>query len=311
MIRFFITFSLFTLNATDTCSKDLKFIKSIPIGVTYSVCADSQYVYTTNNEGVFIISLQDLNKQMAAGMEIARYDLGVTFGVAIQNNLVFAASEQSIFILSISDPQYIKKLCEYHLGEIPHRLCIRENILFSTSDAGMDIFDVSNPQKLNHLSHYNHARLRAVCILQNTAYLASYNKGIEVVDITNPLIPQSIKYIDNTLGAWDVHINNTQLYVGRHGAGISIYNVEAPRSPKYLGGYNDDDNGEAQGVWGNGSFLYVADNYSIEVLDISNPVHPFKVAEYSDVSAAHDIFVNGELIFAATGNRSLLILKNE
>ena len=42
-------------------------------------------------------------------------------------------------------------------------------------------------------------------------------------------------------------------------------------APEVIGRFNDDDGGEALGVWGDREYLYVADNLGVEVLDVKDP----------------------------------------
>ena len=68
------------------------------------------------------------------------------------------------------------------------------------------------------------------------------------------------------------------------------------------------DGGEAQGVHAQGDYLYVADNYFIEVFNIADPANLQKIGEYK-VSGAHDIFVDDDIIFTAAGMRKLIIFQ--
>ena len=97
-------------------------------------------------------------------------------------------------------------------------------------------------------------------------------------------------------------------YVGCRYAGISILNASAKESPQIIGRYLDDDGGEALGVWGDGEYLYVADNYGIEVLDVKDPTDPYEIGEYGKVNGAHDIFVDGAFVYIAEGRKGLIIL---
>ena len=75
--------------------------------------------------------------------------------------------------------------------------------------------------------------------------------------------------------------------------------------PKVIGRYKDDDGGEALGVWGDHEYLYVADNYGIEVLDITDPTGPIEIGEYEDVDGAHDIYGRETTIYIAEGKKGL------
>ena len=98
-------------------------------------------------------------------------------------------------------------------------------------------------------------------------------------------------------------------YVGCRYAGISILNASAKESPQIIGRYLDDDGGEALGVWGDGEYLYVADTFGVEVLDVKDPTGPYEIGEYGRVNGAHDLYVDGMFVYIAEGRKGLVILE--
>jgi hypothetical protein len=60
-------------------------------------------------------------------------------------------------------------------------------------------------------------------------------------------------------------------------------------------------------VWSDGQYLYVADNYSIEVLDISDTANPSKIGRHGGLSGAHDLHVDGEFIYVAEARKGMII----
>jgi len=63
------------------------------------------------------------------------------------------------------------------------------------------------------------------------------------------------------------------------------------------------------GVWGDDQFLYIADNYGMEMLDVSDPSHPYEVGQYSGLSGAHDLLVDEKYIYVAEAKKGLIILE--
>ena len=140
-------------------------------------------------------------------------------------------------------------------------------------------------------------------------YLANPKVGLEVIDVTVPSSPQKISTVQGTHGAWDIHLQDEFAYVGCHYAGIRILDLSDSEAPEVIGRFDDDDGGEALGVWGDHEYLFVADNYRIEVLDITDPTHPFEIGEYENVNGAHDFYVDGTLVYVAEGKKGLIILE--
>ncbi|MHA2204148.1 MAG: hypothetical protein ACW991_10710, partial [Candidatus Hodarchaeales archaeon] len=66
--------------------------------------------------------------------------------------------------------------------------------------------------------------------------------------------------------------------------------------------------GEAYGVTGNTTHLYVADlQKGVYILNITDPSHLIEISEYSN-AAPHDIFWNDNEIFLADQDKGLIIL---
>lgn len=108
----------------------------------------------------------------------------------------------------------------------------------------------------------------------------------------------------------DIHIHHYKdyLFLGRHEYGVEIYSIKEKINPRKIGKFCDDDGGEALSVWGDSDYLYVADNFGVEVLDITDPEHPSQIEELGGLGCTHDIFVEGTLIFIASVKKGLIIL---
>jgi len=45
------------------------------------------------------------------------------------------------------------------------------------------------------------------------------------------------------------------------------------------------------------------------VLDITDPTHPFEMGEYENLNGAHDLYVDGTLVYVVEGEKGLIILE--
>ena len=80
-------------------------------------------------------------------------------------------------------------------------------------------------------------------------------------------------------------------------------NISTGNNPVYVGSHSDNDDGEAQGVVGNRTHIFVADNYGVEYLNISNLPQITEVAENRrGISSAHDVDFKDNFIFIAGGS---------
>ncbi len=137
------------------------------------------------------------------------------------------------------------------------------------------------------------------------AYITNNNELL-IFNVSNP---EKITTIPRTQAAWNIHVHEDYLFLGRHQNGVDIFSIADIKMPRLIGHFNDDDGGEALSVWGDDDYLYVADNFGVEVLDIHEPSHPRQIEELGGLGCTHDIFVEGRLLFIASVKKDLIILE--
>ena len=274
-------------------------------GVGYSVCVDKDYAYITNNDGVVIFDVH----QPKRPREVGKITTGVTFGICVKNGLAYISGSNGLVIADVRDPENPKILFEHAIAKKTQGVHVEGSYVYIASERGLEIWNVSNPGKVTPIAHIGDIAIREVDVHSGIAYMASPGNGVEVIDVTDPASPQKITTVAGTKGAWDVHIHNEYLYVGCHGYGIKILSLSDKKSPRIISSFRDNDGGEALGVWGDGKHLYVADNYNIEVLDVTDPTNPYEVDEYGNVIGAHDIFVDKNYIYVAEAKKGLIIFE--
>jgi len=299
---------LICCNSAAQSRNDLRLVSyTKKAGVGYSVCVNNNYAYVANNDGVAVFDVRRSEKPQ----KISEIPTGVTFGICVKNDAAYISAKGGLVVSDVSDPANPKIINEYTTDKETHRVQVDGSFAYIAADEGLEILDVGDPENITSAAHFSADRAKGIAVSGGIAYLACHESGVEVIDVTDPASPKKITTIAGTKSAWDVHVHGEYLYVGCHGAGIAIFNLSDKKSPRLIGSFRDDDGGEAQGVWGDGRVLYVADNYGVEVLDISDPGNPFEIGEYGKVKGAHDLYVEGTYIYVATANKGLLILQFE
>jgi len=82
------------------------------------------------------------------------------------------------------------------------------------------------------------------------------------------------------------YISYYLLFLAYWGYGVKVLDISNPTSPLTLDSYVDNDGGGELGLVEQDGLLYVADNYGVEIFNVSNPNSIVEVAERtSDVSA--------------------------
>jgi hypothetical protein len=286
--------------------KTLSFVCTSKAGVGYGVYVEDGHAYITNNDGVDIFDVQKPSHPQKVG----KISTGVAFGICVEHGLAYILGNGGLVIADVKDPAKPQILGEYNCRGESHRVRVERSYAFIASAEGLDIVDISDANSIIPVAHYGSGREAwGVDVVDDIAYIAIPRNGLEVIDVTDPAFPQKITTVAGTKGAWDVHIHNDLLYVGCHSAGIKILSLSDKKSPQIIGVFHDDDGGEALGVWSDGEYLYVADNFCIEVIDVKDPTCPLEIGEYSKVRGAHDIHVDGRYIYVAEARKGLMIFE--
>ena len=301
LLWFLIIFCVSACQAQDA----LYPLSTTKAGVGYGVYVNGGYAYITNNEGVLIFDVQDPKNPKEIGSVLTGY----TKRVVTKDGLAYIACEHGLVIADIRDPAVPERVGAYDSQGIAQSVSVDGNYAYLAGAQGLEIVDVSNPDNPVQAARLEGEEAWGVAIYENYIYLAVPNTGLEVIDVRDPFSPQKIRTAPGTQAAWDVHIYQGTAYVGCHSNGVIIFNLSNKESPELIGRYLDDDGGEALGIWGDSQFLYVADNFGIEVLDVQDPTRPQQVAEYGNTNGAHDIYVDGNLIYVAEGRKGLMIFE--
>jgi len=259
------------------------------IEVGYDVQVQGDYAYVTNNDGLMIIDISNPSTP----------EKKFTLFTSVSNGLIIA---------DISSPTNPEQIGQY--SGAAYKIAVSGSYTYvGYFSGGFKIFNISDPTNPVLVGEYSDSRCDAVEIKDNFVYYANAEVGLRVINVSDPSTPQLVATVSQTGGANDIHITQNVLFLACWGAGIRVIDISTPASPQMLDSYNDNDGGEELGLIEKDGLLYVADNYGVEIFNVSNPNSIVEVGQRtSDVSAAHDIDVDDEYIYVAQGG-GLLILE--
>jgi hypothetical protein len=281
-------------------------------GSGYDVCIKDNFAFVTNNDGVDIIDVQDpRNPRKEASLEI----VGGSFGLHLQDDLAYiAAGGNGLVIANISDPLNPIIVGESAGHGVARNVYVSGNYAYlACYENGLKIFDISiksNPVKV--ADYLSSGRIDNVVYKGGILFLANPNLGIEVLNASNPLSLVKLSTLYAVSGVHDLSIHEDFLFAGCYDSAVWVMNITIPSDPISIANHADSDGGEAQGVIGNNTHLFVADNYGVEYKDISGLPVITEVAENrEEIGAAHDIDFVDNFIFIAGGgiNKDLRIFE--
>ena len=295
---------------TSAQSFNLVRVDEYDIDVGYTIQIESNYAYITGNDGLIIFNVSDPNNvNMVQNVTLPYGSLGahVVEGIAYIADLY-----AGFYIVNLTDIYSPEIIGHDNSTTIATNAFVLDDLAFITDyDNGVFIYDVSNKSDpVLESQYYTGGNYWQTAAKGEIVYIANPQIGIDVVNITEPSTPMRISVISSTLGVTCLTIHDNYLYAGKHGNGLNVFDISTPASPVLLGSYYDNDGGEELGVRGNGTLMAVADNYGVELFDITGLPTISKITEQRDnVVAAHDCELLGNYIFVVDGASGFFVLE--
>ena len=162
----------------------------------------------------------------------------------------------------------------------------------------MKIINVTDPSSPYSVATYTSTQARDyrdIIISGDSVFIADGGRGVEILNVSQPSTPSLLTTIF-TSAPIALFKHEELLFLGCHGVGVKWYDVSNLTSPVLKGSYREID-GEAYGVWGNSTHLYVADlQKGVYCLDISEGSHAYKIFHNLE-AAPHDITGEGNYVY--------------
>ncbi len=258
---------------------------------------------------------------------------------------VVGSDSGDLEVLDVSDPTNPKLVSSYsnkdstYYGDSYGDISVSGNDAYVGGGLGggsyrdtLDVIDVSDPahpHQVGSIGFGSSNFLTDYCVKNGYAYVitatyASTGYGFQgvtlhIIDVSDPANPKQIgSYNVGPTFAGDsfISVSGNDAYVTRDSA-LTIIDVSDPAHPKVVDSYIpkfSGPNGYMNGVFARGGYAYTIDADQngmdgLQVLDVSDPAHPFTVGTYEDSGAANVVYANGGYIYMTEQNSGFYILK--
>jgi hypothetical protein len=145
--------------------------------------------------------------------------------------------------------------------------------------------------------------VHAGTVVANRAYVAAGAAGLHLIDLSQPANPKRIGITKDAGAAFAVRVVGDYAYVAGPSHGLEVWEVHEPSNPLLLGRWRASG-GFAWDVEVHGSYAYLADFWSLHIIDIRVPEDPVEVGVYEGCSA-NALLARGDHLFCV--GSSLLI----
>lgn len=269
--------------------------------------------------------------------EVGVFDSGRWFRptiVTALDTIAYVISGNLLYVLDISEPDNPENLERLLLDLGGFTDCaISENHLLLTTDIqefikGIQRVDISDPLEPDNNGWYvSLGRATEVTVLNNTAYLLESNSGggghdeiefdefspgIRLINIATPQEPQSlstIQYYAFLQIPPHFTVTEDRMYISKSWLGISIYDTEDRRRPRFIDRLEPDDC-EPNYIAADESCIYFYNNHDLrglQIFDVSDPDTFIEMESLANFSFS-DIVVEDDIAYTARGNAGIALV---
>jgi photosystem II stability/assembly factor-like uncharacterized protein len=259
-------------------------------------------------------------------------------GIVVEQGFAYlAAGWGGLVVVDVADPSRPVAVAKLRGDYSVAGLALEGSTAYlAAGEAGLLIVDVSDPAAPTLLGLLDTpAPTEAVAVSDTTAFLAAGESGLWFVDVSDPAHPTAAAlpelleltgpvlvdyYLSASLQFHDVALAGNLLFaaVGDDGdspfsKGLRILDVAEPGHPRPVGSFTSWERPSRLELSGSlALFLdvsgYPSPEYSLQVIDVSNPADPGSLASYGSDHEVFDLFVDGTLVYLANGARGLQLI---
>jgi hypothetical protein len=193
---------------------------------------------------------------------------------------------------------------------------VRGSFAYVAAQAGglwvIDVSDTSNPGKVKQYMVESSAAVD-LAVLDANVYLADSSNGLRVLDV-QPAIPTSVG-LYSTIGYFEnLDVANGHAYLADGTNGFQVVNVSDPTQPQLEASLRGSGWGGLADVQVRGQYAFATDQIfateqitgTLRVIDVSNPLSPWAVAEVARPGYAHGVDVQSSLALVAGEGLALI-----
>ena len=296
-----ILFSCISCTSQENGLIDLVKVKRVNLafmGVqpAYDLALIGDYAFVSSNKQIVSISISDPENASKVGfVEIP----GPCFGLYSHENLLFAVGEPGLIIIDPTDPENPQVIGRYEEQGYSHQVRVTAQHAYVATDRGVQVIDVSDCNCPKYLRTLNSDHVYGIEI-HGDMLLAGYkNIGMITYDISNPAAIRELSKHPAQGGVIMSDKDNDRLF-SCSGQGIVINNIFGKTISEKLGTYSPDQ--ELRSIFANDQYLFVGEIVGVEIVDISTPELPVKVAEYDKLRNLHELIARNHYIYITDGS---------
>ncbi|CAA6820546.1 MAG: Unknown protein [uncultured Sulfurovum sp.] len=224
---------------------------------------------------------------------LRRYDtLGLAHAVTLsedEKRAYVADGSSGLQILDLTTVEHSIFLGNYDLNSFTREISLSEDeskAYLSSGRSGLHIIDISRPlTDLNVLGSYDtRGEVNKVVLSRDEAkaYVADGSFGLDILDISNLSTPVLLGNYDTSGFVNDVKVlaDGSRAYVLDSTIGLHVIDLSSMTTPRFLGSYDSPDKITDMVLSANEHKMYVANDFSLDIIDINTGGNPRVLNKY-------------------------------
>jgi hypothetical protein len=218
-------------------------------------------------------------------------EIGIS--VSVSGNYAYLGEYgHKVDIFNISNPRNPQNVGEFLGQNAINDIGICDEYAYLCETNVLEVINVSDPSSPVLINTYN-IDAYGIYFSGNTAYFSIPTTGLMFLNVTNPVIPDTLSIIRSGEVVNNVYLVNNRAYLACGKGGLFIYDISDPENPISLGRYDTPYSARAVAV--QGDYAYIADYYTLQIANISNPADPTFASSINQY--AYDVVVEGSYVY--------------
>jgi hypothetical protein len=278
--------------------------------------------------GFYVLDVSDpFEPKQAAYVPVEGY-IYPRADIMVVDHLAYTLIQGVLRVFDVSIPSEPRRTGYYEPHHDSYHIAVAGNYAYLAGTNGFDVLNIENTLMPTYVGGYS-AQGEAkditvsrhyVYLLMERSYSATYERSHHIVDVSTPASPNVVYEV--TGSSLKGHLFYRQAVKGNTlyqaiGEELYVYNISNPSTPQFKGKYLGLEQAADIAVAGN--YAYIADwggwngtrtaESGLRVLDVSNPTEMTELAFYVTPGVSHRVVVDDNLIYLASRNDGLYILR--
>ncbi|TXT59266.1 MAG: putative LVIVD repeat protein [Promethearchaeota archaeon] len=301
--------SIYTYKTYETIL-NINILYPLPTEIPYSIQTPLAFL----SKGIYGMEILKLYSNFTS--QYREYDEGIyADSLDINGSYAYVVSEEGIVSVDISDPKNPQKIAmSYRTSEheFINDIVVDGSYIYILSyyDSDDNRLKILNTSKLYNFTvegsyrFYNYADNLVIngsyAFVETSRFQSSF---LNIINISNPENPQlSAEY--ETYSISGVYVKDSYAYISKYGTGIGVVDLSNISNPKSVLNFTSF---EYSNMDGKGSNIYAITENDFFTIDISNPLNPQIIGNYSEEKVFSspepaDVYVCSTYAAIAQGN---------